>query len=348
MKKIAVYVGRFAPFHNGHLFTIREALAKYDHVRVLVGSSSKSINPRTPWNSSERFKMVSDAVRDLCGISIETIRDYPEDDDEWVEQVKRATIQSFAGNTEFKDAEWYIIGSPRDAETTKYLSLLCQKLNFIPDFTPTEVSKVFLSGTQIRELIFKTTVNGAPVRDWKALLNMNVPISVYIRIMEYITTLACHKITAWLDSIEMNEALFRAGARTPVYVTTDAVVTRGFQVLCIVRKGKQGQGQWAIPGGFLEADLTLIENIKKEVMEETGILVQDPLRHEIYDAPDRSVRGRTVDHVFAFDVDEDVEPQGGDDAAIAKFIHWHDLPSEDMWFEDHYRILMKMKEDLEI
>jgi len=39
-------------------------------------------------------------------------------------------------------------------------------------------------------------------------------------------------------------------------------------------KGQWHQGKWAIPGGVVEPDLTILENAKNEIKEETGLDVE--------------------------------------------------------------------------
>jgi bifunctional NMN adenylyltransferase/nudix hydrolase len=59
--------------------------------------------------------------------------------------------------------------------------------------------------------------------------------------------------------------------------------------------------------------------------------------------PDRSLRGRTITHVHYLDLG--VLPalppvQGGDDAALARWVAVGDLPGmESAFFEDHFQIL---------
>lgn len=63
-----LFVGRFQPFHNGHLATVRYALKSVDTLVIVVGSAQKSHEPRNPFTAGERIAMIRaalDADRDI-------------------------------------------------------------------------------------------------------------------------------------------------------------------------------------------------------------------------------------------------------------------------------------------
>jgi len=51
-------VGRFQPFHKGHLAVIREVLSKCDELIVVIGSAEESHTERNPFTAGERFQML--------------------------------------------------------------------------------------------------------------------------------------------------------------------------------------------------------------------------------------------------------------------------------------------------
>lgn len=51
-------VGRFQPFHKGHLAVIREVLRKCDEVVVVIGSAEESHTQRNPFTAGERYQMI--------------------------------------------------------------------------------------------------------------------------------------------------------------------------------------------------------------------------------------------------------------------------------------------------
>lgn len=64
MVKRAVFVGRFQPFHRGHLEALRDILGKVDEVIIVVGSSQYSHRLDNPFTTGERITMIRRALED--------------------------------------------------------------------------------------------------------------------------------------------------------------------------------------------------------------------------------------------------------------------------------------------
>lgn len=57
-----LFIGRFQPFHKGHLATVKYALKKVDTLVIVVGSAQKSHEPRNPFTAGERISMIRAAL----------------------------------------------------------------------------------------------------------------------------------------------------------------------------------------------------------------------------------------------------------------------------------------------
>lgn len=134
----------------------------------------------------------------------------------------------------------------------------------------------------------------------------------------------------------------------PIFVTVDAVIEHGDHILLVKRGGLPGKGQWALPGGFVEDDETLLESAVREVREETGLdlapeaIASHLLGSHVFDDPKRSARGRTITHAFHFRFSEGEVPkvEGSDDAEQARWMPVKGLENlRDQFFEDHGDIL---------
>jgi nicotinamide-nucleotide adenylyltransferase len=67
--KVALFIGRFQPFHNGHLYSLKKCLEIADEVVVLVAKSNVSGTEGDPWNAPTRESMVKAVIK---GEAIET------------------------------------------------------------------------------------------------------------------------------------------------------------------------------------------------------------------------------------------------------------------------------------
>ncbi len=62
MTRTALFVGRFQPFHHGHLHAIRKILEESDEILIVVGSAQMSHEPDNPFTAGERLEMISKAL----------------------------------------------------------------------------------------------------------------------------------------------------------------------------------------------------------------------------------------------------------------------------------------------
>ncbi len=57
-----IFVGRFQPFHLGHLMTVKDALKKVDELIVVIGSAQMSHQLRNPFTAGERIQMIKGSL----------------------------------------------------------------------------------------------------------------------------------------------------------------------------------------------------------------------------------------------------------------------------------------------
>lgn len=62
--KRGIYVGRFQPFHLGHLNAIRDVLKKVDELVIVIGSAQYSHNLSNPFTAGERLVMIRKALEE--------------------------------------------------------------------------------------------------------------------------------------------------------------------------------------------------------------------------------------------------------------------------------------------
>jgi len=64
MAKRALFVGRFQPFHLGHLEAVKKILEENDEVVIVVGSSQYSHTLQNPFTTGERITMIRLALNE--------------------------------------------------------------------------------------------------------------------------------------------------------------------------------------------------------------------------------------------------------------------------------------------
>ncbi len=84
----ALFIGRFQPFHKGHLKVLQEVLKKYNEIIIGIGSSQYSNVIDNPFSEEERKKMIKETfkrvdIKNYEIISIPDIHDPPN----WVSHV---------------------------------------------------------------------------------------------------------------------------------------------------------------------------------------------------------------------------------------------------------------------
>jgi 8-oxo-dGTP diphosphatase len=123
-------------------------------------------------------------------------------------------------------------------------------------------------------------------------------------------------------------------------VTVDAVILYKnnceYQVMLIKRNNPPYQGMWALPGGFVDMDEDLMDAVKREVLEETGICIDHFHQLAAYGTPGRDPRGRNIAVVYYTIVGEKLEAIAGDDAGEASWYLLENLP--ELAF-DHQQII---------
>ncbi|MBV9668355.1 MAG: adenylyltransferase/cytidyltransferase family protein, partial [Nitrososphaeraceae archaeon] len=72
-KPRGLFVGRFQPFHLGHLATIKFALSHIEELVVVIGSAQKSHEIRNPFTAGERIQMIKDSLNEDSEVDLKRI-----------------------------------------------------------------------------------------------------------------------------------------------------------------------------------------------------------------------------------------------------------------------------------
>lgn len=88
-----------------------------------------------------------------------------------------------------------------------------------------------------------------------------------------------------------------AGPETPKLMV-DVVIPSQEGVVLVRRGSAPFEGEWALPGGFVEIGETVQEAAAREAAEETGLAVEVSRLVGVYSDPDRDPRGHNVSVAF--------------------------------------------------
>ena len=121
--------------------------------------------------------------------------------------------------------------------------------------------------------------------------------------------------------------------------TVDAVIFHEEKVVLIKRKNPPFQGEWALPGGFIERREKPKSALKRETKEETNLSVTILRKIGVYNTPGRDPRGDVSSHVYLCKIDG--PPQlldSGSDAAEVSLVPFDQLTEINLAF-DHRKII---------
>jgi bifunctional NMN adenylyltransferase/nudix hydrolase len=331
--EIAVLIGRFQPFHNGHVGLLQMALATAPKVVIVLGSSLRARNCKNPFTWQERAGMIRASLspENAERVAFLPMRDYF-DDTRWARAVQKALAEQH-GNPQ----HIALIGHFKDASS--------QYLNLFPHWKLIAAERQHpIDATRIRQLYLEADDLDVSLQIMQEL----VPVSIahYLKAWAILPHYA--ELAEEHRNIRQYKLAWRNAPYPPIFSTVDALVKTNDHVLLIKRADCPGKGLWALPGGFVEQHERLLQACLRELTEETELAVlqsslQTALRDvKVFDHPERSLRGRTITHVHFFDLGSDHFPdiRGGDDAASAAWVPIAQLAGmEAQFFDDHFHIL---------
>ena len=326
-----VLIGRFQPFHNAHLEIIKRSTALCDKLIVITGSAAQPRTYKNPFTSEERALMIKYATGGLSlNIVIESNIDTIYNDQAWAVRVQ-GIVQR---NTKAGD-RIAIIGHKKD-ESSFYLDMFPQwGYENVEEIAP-------LSAVNIRDLYFKRDVNMEFIRGV-------VPETTFNYLNGFRETEAYEQIIREREFLIEHNKQYASLKYPPIFSTADSVVICSGHVLMIKRRAEPGRGLWALPGGYVNAytDKSVLDAAIRELREETMIKVPAPVLrgsivdNRVFDAVDRSPRGRIITHCFKIQLPDGELPKvkGSDDAEKARWVPIAEVQSDEC-FEDHYDMVM--------
>ena len=325
-----VLIGRFQPFHSAHLEIVKRATALCEQLIIITGSAKQPRTYKNPFTSAERRRMIKSAT---AGLSMQ-IHVEENVDTIYNDQARAVRIQGIVSKYRALGGKIGVIGHKKD-DSSFYLDMFPQW-----EYENVELIE-FLSAVDIRDLYFKRDVNMKFIRGV-------VPETVFDFLTEFKNTPEYEQIIREREFVANYKKQYASLPYPPIFSTADCCVVQSGHILMIQRRAEPGRGLWALPGGYVNAntDKSVEDAAIRELREETGIKVPGPVLrgsikiNKVFDAIDRSPRGRIITHAFLIQLPDGELPKvkGGDDAARAKWIPIDEIKS-DVCFEDHWEII---------
>ncbi|MCP3899180.1 MAG: bifunctional nicotinamide-nucleotide adenylyltransferase/Nudix hydroxylase [Desulfobacteraceae bacterium] len=333
MYDLAVYIGRFQPFHNGHADIVKSISRHAKKVLIIIGSIDAPRTAKNPFTFEERKAMIKKTVH-VRYLQISGVLDYTYDNTRWV----KAVSEIVKANSKPED-KIAIAGYNRD-ESSAYL-------NYFPQWDSLAMHEYKhygdpVNATELRALYFNEQVG---------YMQNYMPPASFGFMLEFKTHKEYKILQEEFDYIQK----YKHDWKTPfpsVFVTVDSLVLQSGHILMIRRKNAPGKDLWAMPGGYIDVDETIETSMLRELKEETNIHLQDEVLKraieevKIFDKPNRAQRGRIITHVHLLKLD-DSKPlpkvKGCDDAIEAKWIPIGDFfQMRKQTFSDHWHIIESM------
>lgn len=324
-----VFIGRFQPLHNAHVEIIRKAAELANKVIIVVGSANQPRTFKNPFSYAEREYLIQDTYKFGTNLIVASNYDTIYNDDSWA-----VRVQNIVAKHTTEDSKIAIIGHKKD-ESSFYLDMF-------PQWELVEVDLIEeLSASQIRQLYFREDYNPNFIRSV-------VPQNILTYLNEFAKTEEYKQILREIEFVEKYKSQYASFPYPPTFVTVDAIVVQSGHILMIRRRAEPGRGLLALPGGFLDAydDKSLEDAMLRELREETGLKIPAPVirgnivETKVFDAIERSTRGRTITHAFLIKLPNGELPRikAGSDASTAKWIPISQINRNEC-FEDHYEII---------
>lgn len=340
-----VFIGRFQPFHQGHKTVVDEAIARARHIIILIGSAREARSVRNPFTWEERAKMIIESYPEEIRprIHCTPLLDLPYAEQSWIRNVQMS-VQGIV-------CQYQLTGKPRIGLIGYAKDNTSYYLKMFPQWGNIDVERIHtIDATNIREAFLRLDGNF----NTDAFIEIGATDASAHWLAGFFGTDAFSRLQGEQKIIDQYRASWKEAPWNPTFITVDAVVVQSGHILLVKRRSSPGKGLWALPGGFLDAEETLEDGALRELREETRITVPLPVLRgsikskEIFDAPFRSARGRTITTAFLIELQGDEKGlpriKGSDDAEKAKWVPIADIESDSL-FEDHFHIIQTMLRD---
>lgn len=150
----AVFIGRFQPFHIGHMSVVEKILTQFPRLLLIIGSANESETSKNPWTLEEREEMIRASIPVIMQekIDIAWLDDVPEDRVWW--EKLRNLISNYAGiqaNTT-NNTQWSCIlftGNEWVADICRDHTITTEWIQYSIDISGSEIREKMRKGEDV-------------------------------------------------------------------------------------------------------------------------------------------------------------------------------------------------------
>lgn len=327
--EFSIYIGRFQPFHLGHLESIKFALKYSKKLIIILGGAYSSPSPRGPWNIAQRIEMINSCLSETekNKIYFVGIRDRLYCEEKWIQNVQG---EVFKITNSVRNIA--IIGHQKDA-SSYYLKIFPQW-----EFLETGNFKS-INATDIRNLLF--------LKNDFSKISKYVPKPILKYLTKYAKSNDYNLLKRKFKYIEKNRNKLRRDS------VTNALIFCNQYILLLMSKEPLKKDLYSLPEvDYLDREFenNSLENLQNEVTIDIDKehLSMSYVSSDFFNYSERFPLGKQLSKTYLFMIKSDNLPliSAAKNSLKVMWVLLDDLPFfQDKMYADHYQIIQKFNKN---
>ncbi len=325
--EFCIYIGRFQPFHKGHLNSIKFALKQAQKLIVVIGGAYLSPSIRGPWTVQQRIEMIMASLssRERKNILFISLRDRLYCEEKWIQNLQGEVVKITQGAQKIA-----LVGHEKDS-SSYYLKIFPQW-----DFLETG-NFSGINATDIRYLYY--------LKNDKKKIQELVPKAVFNYLVKYYKTQEFKELK--------RKFIYIANNKNKIYLESviNLLIYCSNYVLLIKSKDILKQGLYSLPEAlnFIpDFEKNALVNMANEFKIDlpANDLAKSFVSHELFSYSERFPLGKQVSKTYFFKLKAEFLPlvKTSRNSHEVTWILLEDLPFlESQLYADHYQIIQKFK-----
>lgn len=323
----SVFIGRFQPFHNGHLRSVKLALKQSEKLIIILGGYRLSPSLRAPWSAEERMNMIKSCLSpsQLRRVQFVHVRDRLYCEEVWIDNVK-GEVSKITGNKE----PVAIIGHEKDS-SSYYLKVFSQwkflETGNYEGINATDIRKIFFLSNSLESIYEKIPKQVAVcLKTYRKSIHFKNLRTKFL----YVNNFLKNKKNIFPYEI-CNSIIFCCGY--VLFVRSKDPLRKGLFSLPEAKPNdKEDHKKCSIRGILEEANISIsIEKIEKGFQE-----------NRVFNYSERFPIGKQISYAYFFKLNENFLPevsQGKGEESVEWILLDDVYLLEDQIYSDHFQMI---------